>query len=91
MGAVSITTNFWPASRMTREKAWNTAISSVQGERRSSSSSARPSASSVRAFRLQHMLPVALGFGMRVDPADRRGCPMSHPAFRRDWQPDLSS
>jgi hypothetical protein len=46
VGAVSITTNFLPASRMARENAWNTAIFSVQGERKSSFSSAMPSSSS---------------------------------------------
>ena len=50
VGAVSITTNFRPASRMMRENAWNTAISSVHGDRRSSSSMARPCASSWAPF-----------------------------------------
>ena len=40
-----MTTNRLPASRITRENAWNTAISSVQGERKSSSSSRFPASS----------------------------------------------
>ena len=65
---------------MMREKAWKTAISSVQGERKSSSSRARPCASRLRALRRQHLLPVALGFGVGVDAADRQ---MLHGAMQR--------
>jgi hypothetical protein len=56
---------------MMREKAWNTAISSVQGERRSSSSRARPCSVQLGALGLQDLLgAVALGFGVGVDAAD---------------------
>ena len=52
-----------------RENAWNTAISSVHGERRSSSSSARPAASSFAPLVSSTCCAVALGLGVRVDAA----------------------
>ena len=51
-------------------EARNTAISSVQGERRSSSSRARPWASRSAPARGQHLGPIRFGFRLRVDAAD---------------------
>nr|KEP23678.1 hypothetical protein DA06_05940 [Georgenia sp. SUBG003] len=45
VGAVSMITKRRFASFTAREKAWKTAISSVHGERRSSSRAARPASS----------------------------------------------
>lgn len=57
---------------MTREKAWNTAISSVHGDCKSSSSRARPRRVEPGALGEQDVLPIALRGGLRIDPADRQ-------------------
>ena len=54
------------ASLTMREKAWNTATSSVQGERRSSSSRARPASSSSRPMARGHQAAPALSMASRL-------------------------
>ena len=67
VGAVSMTTNRSSPCATVSAKARKTAISSVHGLRRSSSSSARPCASRPLAGRREHLLGVAPGLERRID------------------------
>jgi hypothetical protein len=57
------------ASLMIRENAWKTAISSVHGERRSSSSTASPLHPTFSLI-FQHKATIAFCLYLRVDTAD---------------------
>jgi hypothetical protein len=75
VGAVSSTTTPRRASFTSRLKAWKTATSSVQGERRSSSRSARPSASRSFPAWWRARAPCRRG----SPPAGRSGSPSALP------------
>ena len=72
VGAVSRTTKPCSPSATVRANALNTAISSVQGDRKSSSSSAMPCASSSGRRLRQDGFRVLARLDGRIDPADRQ-------------------